>query len=36
MNIEQFINALKEKGIELTDEQLNPFQRYYELFRKTI
>lgn len=31
MDINQFINALKEKGIELTENQLNQFERYYEL-----
>ncbi|MEE0966813.1 MAG: 16S rRNA (guanine(527)-N(7))-methyltransferase RsmG [Bacilli bacterium] len=29
MNIEQFINALKEKGIVLTDKQLKQFDTYY-------
>ena len=29
MNIEQFINALKEKGIVLTDKQLIQFDTYY-------
>ena len=30
MNIEQFIEALKEKGIELTQKQLDQFHKYYE------
>ena len=30
MNIEQFIQALKEKGIELTEKQLNQFELYYK------
>ena len=31
MNIEQFISALSEKGITLTDKQLQQFERYFEL-----
>ena len=31
MNREEFIKALLEKGIELTDKQLEQFERYYEL-----
>ena len=31
MNIEQFIKALSEKGITLTDKQLQQFEKYYEL-----
>ena len=31
MNQEQFINALKEKGIELTDLQLKQFDQYYQI-----
>lgn len=30
MNIEQFINLLKEKGIALSDEQLKQYELYYE------
>ena len=31
MNREEFIKALLEKGIELTDKQLDQFEKYYEL-----
>lgn len=31
MNIEQFIKALSEKGITLSDKQLQQFERYFEL-----
>ena len=31
MNQEQFIEALREKGIELTSEQLQQFHKYFEL-----
>ncbi|MBD3949062.1 16S rRNA (guanine(527)-N(7))-methyltransferase RsmG [Tuanshanicoccus lijuaniae] len=31
MNIEQFIMALREHGVELSDHQLEQFERYYEL-----
>ncbi len=31
MNIEQFVLALREKGIELNQNQLNQFNRYHEL-----
>lgn len=31
MNQEQFIQALKEKGIELSDKQIHQFRRYFEL-----
>ncbi|MEH7334585.1 16S rRNA (guanine(527)-N(7))-methyltransferase RsmG [Neobacillus drentensis] len=30
MNIEQFKESLQEKGITLTDRQLNQFEKYYE------
>ncbi|MED4207284.1 16S rRNA (guanine(527)-N(7))-methyltransferase RsmG [Neobacillus mesonae] len=30
MNIEQFIASLKEKGITLTEKQLDQFEKYYE------
>lgn len=35
MNIEEFIQALKEKGIELSEEQLQQFETYYELLVET-
>ncbi|MBF6979178.1 16S rRNA (guanine(527)-N(7))-methyltransferase RsmG [Aerococcaceae bacterium zg-BR22] len=31
MNIEQFIMALREHGVELSNHQLEQFERYYEL-----
>ena len=31
MNPQQFIEALKEHGIELTDEQIGQFDKYYEM-----
>ncbi|HWL24755.1 MAG TPA: 16S rRNA (guanine(527)-N(7))-methyltransferase RsmG [Ureibacillus sp.] len=31
MNEQQFIDALKEKGIELTDVQIGQFRKYFEL-----
>ncbi|MBS4455666.1 16S rRNA (guanine(527)-N(7))-methyltransferase RsmG [Tuanshanicoccus lijuaniae] len=31
MNIEQFIMALRKHGVELSDHQLEQFERYYEL-----
>lgn len=31
MNKEQFIQALKEKGIDLTDKQIEQFHKYFEL-----
>lgn len=31
MNEQQFIEALKQKGIELSDEQINQFRKYFEL-----
>lgn len=31
MNEQQFIEALKEKGIELTDHQIEQFKKYFEL-----
>lgn len=31
MNEQEFINALKEQGIELTDTQLGQFKTYYEM-----
>lgn len=31
MNVEQFSNMLKEKGIILSDQQLSMFERYYQL-----
>lgn len=31
MNPEQFENALKEKGIELTKKQLDQFAEYYKI-----
>ena len=31
MNEQQFINALKEKGIELSDKQIEQFKKYFEL-----
>lgn len=31
MNEQQFIEALKEKGIELTDHQIKQFKKYFEL-----
>ena len=31
MNQEQFVEALREKGIELTSEQLQQFHKYFEL-----
>ena len=30
MNIEQFTNALKEKGIELNQTQINQYEKYYK------
>ncbi|GHH98119.1 16S rRNA (guanine(527)-N(7))-methyltransferase RsmG [Neobacillus kokaensis] len=30
MNIDQFIASLKEKGLSLTEKQLNQFEKYYE------
>ena len=31
MNEQQFIDALEEKGIELTDIQIDQFRKYFEL-----
>ncbi|MBW9234645.1 class I SAM-dependent methyltransferase, partial [Leptospira santarosai] len=31
MNQQQFVEALKEKGINLTPKQLQQFHKYYEL-----
>jgi len=31
MNEKEFVEALKEKGIQLTDEQINQFKQYFEL-----
>ena len=31
MNEEQFIKALREKGIDLSEKQINQFQKYFEL-----
>ena len=31
MNVEQFIQALKEKGIDLTTTQVEQFRKYFEL-----
>ncbi|CAM5214947.1 Ribosomal RNA small subunit methyltransferase G OS=Ureibacillus acetophenoni OX=614649 GN=rsmG PE=3 SV=1 [Ureibacillus acetophenoni] len=31
MNEKEFVKALKEKGIQLTDEQINQFKQYFEL-----
>ena len=31
MNEKQFVEALKEKGIELSEQQLAQFKKYFEL-----
>ena len=31
MNEQQFIQTLKEKGIELTDVQIEQFRKYFEI-----
>ena len=32
MNLNEFISKVKELGIELNDNQINQFNKYYELF----
>ena len=31
MTVEEFIQALSEKGIQLTEQQINQFEQYYHL-----